>query len=178
MTDTADNTLFSVSASRLVRPFTRRKLISAAPVAVIIVIAGAWGAMYDVRYIFPALIMLFVLWAAMTTWAWLAIIGDRQVAQLTRPQRWIYSGGECTVELFRFPVPAQDNEQEQEAPELYSSFTFRPEQVVSVQLIDSDMVLYLDRKSFPQLRYLVISQRNMPPHLEQDIYNSQDNLSS
>lgn len=184
MTDSEDNNLFSVSASRLVRPWTRRKLTAVAPVAVIVVIAGAWGALYDIRYVFPALIMLFIIWVAINTWSWLTIIGDQDVAQLTRPQRWIYSGGRCTVELYRFPVPPSDESEQQDEietpdpPELFRTISFSPGDVTNIQQIDTDIVLYMDTIKHPGLRYLVISQRNMPPLLEQDIFNCQQNLSS
>lgn len=94
--------IFTINATKFASIEGRRLLFRWLWLPVVAAIILAVIGLTDARYAFVALIVLLVVCPMIFSLAWFSLIGKRQVAKFTHPQRWTFCDDKIVVELFHF----------------------------------------------------------------------------
>lgn len=101
MTEAANVTpVFRVPARLYAMEAARPRIIQAALVALLPVVALAVASIYDVRLLIAAMMLLLVAYPGIEAIGWLAALSTPHIAMRSRPQRWVFGSGAITVEYF------------------------------------------------------------------------------
>lgn len=100
MTDTV-TPVFRVSSSRYAAVEAKRWLARIGWIPAIAVLVALIAAMYDSRFLYVALMLVFVVYPMILTLAWLSLISRPLVIRRQQPQSWtIHCDGSVTVSYF------------------------------------------------------------------------------
>ena len=101
----ATTAVFTVDASAYISAIARKRLLSWLWLPAALLLGLGVAAMYDHRFAYLMLIVLFIIYPMATSMAWMALAAKKSLTLCTRPQRWVFSTNPdvaLTVDFFSF----------------------------------------------------------------------------
>lgn len=114
---------FTVRATDYVNAVARRRLWSIAWLPALLIASAAIVGAYDTRFLYVALMLLFIVYPMVLSLTWLAMAAHSSMRWLLRPQTWTFGpDGNLTIVFYTWPSPDDDDKDAAE-PEAVGQIT-------------------------------------------------------